>query len=164
MSLAYYINVIIHVLAAMFWIGGMLFLGLVGAPILREVEPPEVRQALFDKLGRKFRTVGWITVLIAVITGVGNLQFRGLMHWNGVLGSSAFWSTRIGLALAFKLIFLTLMLGVEAYHDFVIGPRAGRAVRGSPETLRLRARAIQLARVAGTAGIGVVAAAAVLAR
>ena len=33
MSLAYYLNVVLHVLAALFWLGGMSFLGVVGAPV-----------------------------------------------------------------------------------------------------------------------------------
>jgi putative copper export protein len=39
MSTPYYINVTIHVLAAMLWLGGMFFLGAVGAPVLRTIEP-----------------------------------------------------------------------------------------------------------------------------
>ena len=55
MSAAYWISVTVHVLAALFWLGGMLFLGLVGAPVLRAVEPPALRQRLFHDLGMRFR-------------------------------------------------------------------------------------------------------------
>lgn len=164
MPLAYYVTVTIHILAAMLWIGGMFFLAVVGAPILRDVQPPELRQAMFDRLGRRFRAAGWIAVLVAVVTGIGNMQFRGLLHWDGVLNSPQFWSTRLGMALAFKLGFVALMMAVEAYHDFVIGPRAGRAVPGSAEAMQLRTRARGLARMAGIAGLGVVVAAVFLAR
>lgn len=164
MPIAYYVNVTIHILAAMLWIGGMLFFALVGAPILRAVESPELRQALFDRLGRRFRTVGWIAVVVAVVTGIGNMQFRGWLHWNGVLDSPAFWATRTGTALAFKLAFVLLMILVEAYHDFVIGPRAGRATPGSAEALQLRTQAMRLARAAGVLGLAIVAAAVFLAR
>ena len=34
MPTAYYVSVTIHVLAVMLWLGRMLFLGLVGAPVL----------------------------------------------------------------------------------------------------------------------------------
>ncbi len=164
MSIAYYVNVTIHVLAAMLWLGGMFFLAIVGAPVLRQVEPAAMRVAMFDRLGRRFRTVGWITVAIAVVTGIGNMQFRGWLHWRGVLDSPAFWSTRTGTALALKLAFVLLMVVVEAYHDFIVGPRAGRATPGSVEAARLRARASWLARAAGLFGIGIVAAAVFLAR
>lgn len=164
MPLAYYVTVSVHVLAAMLWLGGMLFLAVVGAPVLRTVEPPALRQRLFDQLGRRFRTVGWITVAVAVATGMANLHYRGWLHWNGVFDSPAFWATRTGMALAAKFAFTALMLGVEGYHDFVIGPRAGRVEPGSPEALRLRRRASWLARAAGLSGIALVCAAVVLAR
>jgi uncharacterized membrane protein len=37
MPALYYVNVTIHVLAAMLWLGGMFFLGVVGAPVLRAI-------------------------------------------------------------------------------------------------------------------------------
>jgi len=164
MPLAYYVNVSVHILAAMLWLGGMLFLAVVGAPVLRGVEPPALRQQLFDQLGRRFRTVGWITVAVAIVTGVINLHYRGWLHWHGVWDSPAFWATRTGTALAAKLAFTALMLGVEAYHDFVIGPRAGTVTPGSDEAARLRRQASWLARVAGLCGVALVCAAVVLTR
>lgn len=164
MPLAYYVNVTIHILAAMLWLGGMFFLGLVGAPVLRGIEPPALRQQLFDQFGRRFRTLGWITVAIAVITGIENLRWRGWLHWHGVFDSPQFWSSRVGIALALKLIFTTLMLAVEAYHDFVIGPQAGSFAPGSPEALAHRRKAALLARFAGISGLVLVCAAVVLAR
>ena len=43
----YFINVTIHVFAALLWLGGMFFLAAVGAPVLRRVEPPALRAELF---------------------------------------------------------------------------------------------------------------------
>jgi uncharacterized membrane protein len=57
-SAFYYLNVTIHVLAAMLWLGGMFFLGVVGAPVLRAIDPPPLRQRLFQELGTRFRRVG----------------------------------------------------------------------------------------------------------
>lgn len=39
MPLGYYLTVSIHLLAALFWLGGMFFLALVGAPALRRLPP-----------------------------------------------------------------------------------------------------------------------------
>ena len=72
----YHLSVTLHVLAAMLWLGGMLFLAAVGAPVLRQVEPPALRAQLFRTLGQQFRTVGWIAILTLVVTGVGNLYFK----------------------------------------------------------------------------------------
>ena len=164
MPIAYYASVTLHILAAMLWLGRMFFLGIVGAPVLRHVEPAALRQQLFDGLGRRFRTIGWITVAVAVTTGIVNLHYRGWLHWEGVLDSAAFWRTTTGTALGAKLAFVLLMLAVEGYHDFVIGPRAGRVVPGSPDAARLRQQASWLARVAALCGLGLVIAAVFLPR
>lgn len=164
MRTLYFINVTIHVLAALLWLGGMFFLGVVGAPALRSIEPPALRQRLFHELGLRFRDIGWIAITILVITGVLNLYFRGWLHWTGVLGSAAFWHTALGHALAAKLIAVLTMITVSATHDFLLGPAAGRAVPGSPRAIVLRRRAARLARMNALVGVIVVIAAVHLAR
>jgi uncharacterized membrane protein len=163
-SFLYYLNVTIHVLAAMLWLGGMFFLGVVGAPVLRAIEPPPLRQRLFQQLGAKFRRVGWITIGVLVATGVLNLQFRGWLHWDGVLATRAFWRTSVGHALAAKLTAVVLMIAISAIHDFIYGPRAGRAIPGSPAALALRKRSALLGRVNAVLGVLLVVAAVRLAR
>jgi uncharacterized membrane protein len=164
MSRLYYANVTIHVLAAMLWLGGMFFLGIVGAPVLRTIEPPPLRQRLFQELGTRFRRVGWYAIAVLVVTGVLNLQFRGWLHWHGVLASSAFWKTGVGHALAAKLIAVVSMVSISTIHDFIHGPRAGRATPGSPEAIVLRRQAARLARLNALVGIVLVIAAVRLAR
>ena len=164
MSAFYWLSVTLHVLAAFVWLGGMLFLGAVGAPVLRDVEPPALRQRLFQALGERFRTVGWAMIATLVVTGVANMHFRGLLRWDGVLGSAAFWRTGLGTALAWKLATVAFMLVASAVHDFALGPRAGRAVAGSPEAIALRRRAAWLARVNAVVGVGLVIAAVRVAR
>jgi uncharacterized membrane protein len=84
----YELNITIHVLAAIFWLGGMFPLAAVGAPVLRAVEPSELRARLFRDLGRKARAWGWIAIAILLLTGVGNLYFAGLLH-RSALGDAA---------------------------------------------------------------------------
>lgn len=164
MSVAYYTNVTIHVLAALIWLGGMFFLALVGAPVLRSVEPASLRRELFDQLGRRFRSVGWITLGVLIVTGIGNLYFRGLLHWASIWANADFWRSGYGTALGLKLAAVTAMLIVEGYHDWVLGPRAGQAAPGSNEAAALRAKASVWARVAAMCGIVIVIAAVRLAR
>ena len=148
----------------MFWLGGMFFLGVVGAPVLRGIEPPAMRQALFQSLGLRFRRAGWIAIAVLVATGLVTLHYRGLLRWSGVLGDAAFWRTTLGHALAAKLAAVTVMLAASAVHDFVLGPAAGRAAPGSPAAVRLRARAAWLARVNALIAVALVVAAVRLAR
>jgi len=159
----YHLNVTVHVLAALLWLGGMFFLGVVGAPVLRRVEPPALRAALFKDLGLRFRGVGWIAIAVLLVTGVGNLWFRGLLSW-AVLGSAQFWATSYGHVLAWKLVAVAAMLVISALHDFVLGPAASAARAGTPEALRWRRWAALLARVNALVGLVVVIAAVRLAR
>jgi len=161
---AYYANVVVHVLAAMLWLGGMFFFGIVGAPVLRSLEPPELRQQLFHRLGLRFRTVGWWAIAVLLLTGLINMYYRGWLQWDGVLGAATFWRTAPGHALLLKLIAVTTMLVVSAIHDFRLGPRAGLATAGSPEAILLRRRAAILARINALMGVLVVIAAVRLAR
>lgn len=163
MPFPYYLSVTVHVLAAMLWLGGMFFLALIGAPVLRGVEPPELRSRLFDALGRKFRSVGWLTLGVLLLTGVINLYYRGAFRadaWR----TAEFWGSAWGRALAWKLVAVTVMLVVEGYHDWVLGPRAGQLVPGSPESLAMRRQASIYARVSAVCGVVIVIAAVRLAR
>lgn len=159
----YYLNVTIHVLAALLWLGGMFFFAAVGAPVLRKIEPPELRARLFRRLGERFRAVGWVAIAVLLVTGVLNLHFRGLLSASA-LTSGGFWSSRYGMALGWKLGSVAAMLAVQAVHDFAVGPAASRLPAGSPEMLVARRRAALLARVSAVLGIVVVIAAVRLAR
>ncbi|MBI2073074.1 MAG: hypothetical protein HYW06_07945 [Gemmatimonadetes bacterium] len=93
MPALYYASVTLHLLAALLWLGGTFFLAAVGAPVLRKVEPPELRADLFQKIGVQFRLVGWVSIMVLVITGMVNLYYRGLLR-GSVLGDPRFWSSR----------------------------------------------------------------------
>jgi uncharacterized membrane protein len=164
MRAAYLLNITLHVLAAMFWLGGMFFLGLIGAPVLRAVEPASLRQRLFNDLGLRFRTAGWIAIAGLLVTGVLNLWFRGWLRWDGVLGSSAFWASATGRVLALKLTTVTVILVIAAVHDFALGPTASRAEAGSDAAVTARRRAAWLARVNALVGTLLLVAAVRLAR
>lgn len=159
----YIINVTLHVFAALIWLGGIFFLALVGAPALRTVEPPPLRAQLFKEVGARFRTVGWICIIVLLITGLLNLRFRGFLSWD-MLGSARLWSTPYGKMLAVKLLAVTGMLVIQTVHDFFHGPAASRAAPGSEQALKMRRSAALMARVSAVLGIIVVLAAVRLAR
>ena len=159
----YLLNVTLHVLAALLWLGGMFFFALVGAPVLRKLEPAALRARLFAELGRAFRAVGWGAIAVLLATGVLNLHFAGVLR-GGRMGDAAFWSSAYGRALAWKLATVAVMLAVSAVHDFVLGPRAGRLDPGSPAALRARSRAAWLARINALVGLVLVFIAVRLAR
>jgi copper resistance protein D len=159
----YYLNVSIHVLAALLWLGGMFFLAAVGAPVLRKVEPAALRAQLFTALGHQFRTVGWITIAVLLVTGVANLHFRGLLRAD-LWMNPAFWGSGYGQALGWKLAAVVIMVSASAVHDFVHGPAASRLTPGTPEALAMRRRAAWLGRLNAVVGIVLVLAAVRLSR
>lgn len=159
----HYASIALHVLAAIVWLGGMFFFALVGAPVLRTVEPASLRNDLFQALGRRFRWIGWVVVIVLAGTGLANLWFRGLLAAD-MLRSAGFWASPMGRALAWKLTAVTAMIVFSALHDFVWGPRSGRLPAGSPDAARSRRVTSWLGRLNALAGIVVVLAAVRLAR
>jgi uncharacterized membrane protein len=154
MPTLYHATVFVHVLSAVVWLGGMFGLAVL-APILRKTDDPAARQRIFQAVGSRFRTVGWICIVLLVVTGIAQLQFRGWWGWV-IWGSADFWRTNVGHDLAAKLGLVTLMFVLQAVHDFRDGPRAGRIDPTSEEARRLRKRAALLARVNAVLGVGVI--------
>ena len=151
MSTAHHLTVTVHVLAAMVWLGGMMAFAIL-APALRSVEDEALRQRIFHLLGVRFRTVGWVCIAVLVVTGVGQLHFRawwGAAFW----GAPGLWRTGLGAALGWKLGTVAIMVGVQAVHDFWLGPRAGRARPGTDEARVLRRRAALFARANAVLGL-----------
>jgi uncharacterized membrane protein len=158
-----FVSVTLHLLAAMLWLGGTFFLAVVGAPVLRRVEPASLRSELFHRIGVRFRAVGWIAIVVLIVTGLLNLGLRGTLDAE-TLSSASFWQGRYGRTLAWKLAIAASMIALAAVHDFVLGPRASRIAPGSPEAPALRRRAAWLARLNAGLGIALVAVAVRLAR
>jgi uncharacterized membrane protein len=64
--IVYQLSVFLHILSAIVWIGGILFLALVVVPAMRGL-PPAERAALSGAVGRRFRTVGWACIGVVVV-------------------------------------------------------------------------------------------------
>jgi uncharacterized membrane protein len=158
----YHANVVLHVLAAVLWLGGLLFLVLIGAPAIRRTVPPEQRGRLFQQLEQRFALFAWSAILVLVLTGVGNLYFRGLLT-SGVLNTKAFWATPFGRTLGWKLGLAAAMILVSAAHDFVLGPLAAEA-EDLEQQRRLRRWAAGLARLNAALAVAVIVAAVLLIR
>lgn len=163
MGSLYTLNVTIHILAAFLWLGGMLFLAAVGAPVLRRIDDAELRSRLFREIGEQFRGVGWACIVILLVTGTVNLHYRGILSASAI-GSAELWASPYGRALSGKLMAVAAMIVISALHDFVLGPKATRLTPGSPEALSFRRRAMLFARVNALLGIAVVWAAVRLTR
>lgn len=152
----YLISVFLHIVSALVWLGGMLFLAVVAVPALRQLDAP-TRSRLMADVGRRFRIVGWVAIAALLVTGVGNAL--GRWGWPA-LSSVAFWRTGPGQLLAWKLLVVGLMWLLSALHDFWLGPRLtalGRQNLADPAIARLRRGTVWLARMEMVMGLTVVA-------
>ncbi len=148
MRTLYFLAVGLHLLTAIFWIGGQLFLALAVVPVVRQPAFRALSPALLQAMGLRFRTLGWITLGILILTGLINLAARGVTL--ELVLDPAFWRGAFGRALAGKLLAVALVIGLNALHDFWAGPRATRALAADPdgaEAARWRLRASWLARL-----------------
>lgn len=150
----------LHILAAVTWIGGMLFLSLVLAPVVRSRKAAPEFMALFRSAALRFRVVAWTAIGALLLTGPMLLLQRGIS-----LSAPSSWPyiVRLKLALVGVLLVLTVL------HDLVLGPRVSRTV-AIPESSRtawdhLVVRTARwLPRVSLLLALAVMVAASVLAR
>lgn len=144
----YIASIALHIIAACLWVGGMLFLVLVLVPALRRLQDRALAVQLMRETGRRYRSVGWATLVVLMFTGTTNLLARGI--GTATLLSPEFWRSPFGSVLAFKLGTVLIILILSALHDFFVGPRASEALRrqpNDPAALRWRACASWFGRV-----------------
>ncbi len=128
----------IHLLAVVTWLGGQIFLVLIARPVLQEgsraMDPPESLR----RIGRRFRTVTWVSVITLVITGAFNILNEG---------GSARIESAWGGVLMLKLFLVALLVGLTLIHDFILDPYATpRAAGGTrPASGSGTARRVQFA-------------------
>ncbi len=120
----------IHVIAAMLWVGGMLFFSLVLVPCLKPGLGEALRADVMRRVGLRFRVVGWISIVVLLMTGFLRLyqEGRALASYGTVF--------HLKLFLVFVMILLTLL------HDLVLGPKSIALSRsmGQPSPLQKKVR------------------------
>jgi uncharacterized membrane protein len=156
----YPILVGLHLLAAVAWIGGMLFLSLVLVPVLKREPYAAHRPTLFPIVARRFRSVVWLAIATLLMTG------PLLLHQHG-------WSLvdpeRWPSILSVKLSLVALVLAVNGAHDLVVGPRVSAVLQQPPASRSTLDRTLLawspwIARSTLLLGLAVLFAAAALAR
>lgn len=104
----------LHVLAAVSWIGGTIFLSLVLAPSYRALASKPDAGALFRTTAKRFRLVVWGAVAVLLLTGPMLVLSHG---W--ALFEPARWPSPLGGKLSLVAVLLLMTLA----HDLVLGPR-----------------------------------------
>ena len=118
---------IVHLLAAIVWVGGTVALVFVSVPPAQRLEGA-ARGAMLRELGRRWRPIGWIALGVAIATGS---WIAGLEHAFDTT------PTRFDVVLAVKGGLVGLLVAGAYLHDYVLGPGLARQIReGKPQSLR----------------------------
>ena len=136
MRTLYLLSVWVHVISAIVWIGGSVFLALILVPAMRQTEHRGVAASIVSWTGRRLRTIGWICFGLFIVTGTYNLGFRGYT-WGDLFDGSLF-AGPFGETLGIKLIIFVIILILSAIHDFYVGPKATALMREDPRSDRAR--------------------------
>ena len=129
----YLFSVFFHILASALWIGGMIFLITALIPAIKK-NPDKVN--LLYNISIRFRTAGWIALIILIITGWFQLYYRGAEFSADYFINNSFGK----IALSKIAVALTILI-ISAIHDFKIGIRAMEEWKINPsgeKTMRLR--------------------------
>ncbi len=152
----YHLSVFIHIISAVFWIGGMLFTAAVLVPASRHQLLADKKGQFFALVGTKFSRISWILFLILIITGITNLLARGYTFAD--LTTFSFWNSYFGSTLSIKLHLFGAVLILSGLHDFYAGPKAAELMDKEPEsdrTRRMRKLSSWLGRINLLLGLGI---------
>ena len=103
----------IHLVAAITWIGGLLFLWLVLRPVLSRLPVQAQGQEILHRVEERFKTVRWISLITLVVTGFFNILREG---------GAARLETNWGGVLLIKLLFVAIVVGLTWVNDYLIFP------------------------------------------
>jgi uncharacterized membrane protein len=111
-----YVVTWIHLLAAITFIGGWMFIQFVVRPSLTEgkAKPPSMEaMEMAKKVGQRFKTVGWVSLMALVFTGASQLLDES---------GSARIETSWGLIMMLKLFVFAIVGGLIFVHDLILDP------------------------------------------
>jgi putative copper resistance protein D len=133
----YFLNVWIHILAAAVWTGGLIYTAAVVVPFARSHQGEE-RQRILRGLARRFRWIAWGSIVVSVLTGIGNLVLRLTpiklsQIFNGEVFDPEKVERLIAIWLPWKLMLVIVMIGLMAFHD-ITSMRAAKRYEGSPDS------------------------------
>jgi uncharacterized membrane protein len=111
-----YIVTWIHLVAVITFIGGWLFFQLAVRPSLLEGKaksPTKEAMEMAQKIGQRFKTVGWVSLMVLIFTGASQLLDES---------GSARIETNWGLIMMLKLFIFAIVGGLIFVHDLILDP------------------------------------------
>ncbi|MCL4541677.1 MAG: DUF4149 domain-containing protein [Chloroflexi bacterium] len=129
----------LHLLAALFWVGGQLFLIAVVVPVLRSELTRQEQIRLAAGVGRRFAGYSLVALGVLVVTGIGlalehGVSVQGLFvnPWEQVL--------------IVKVVLVAMVIPITTLHGLVYGHRLARLGGASSAQPGLLAKQQQLVR------------------
>lgn len=119
-----------HIISAIFWIGGMLFLVLVVAPYLKTISDPKAKSQIYQVVGKQYRFWGWVAIITLLVTGPLIFTYLYGLPITAIF-DPGFHSSGFGKAVAYKLALVAIIVISSFVHDFWIGPKARNSPRHS---------------------------------
>lgn len=127
----------LHLLAAISWVGGMVFVFAILIPTLKQSTKPAKRLEIMKQVGRRFAVISWISIVLLLATGV----YKAWDRVQEEQASLAFWRV-----LSIKIVLVLTAIVLSVLHDFVWGPRLNLA-RASDDPNMVRRRVLVVARL-----------------
>ena len=106
------INNFLHLIAAVTWVGGMIYTILVLAPSQTAIDPSQ-RGKLFGAVAKRFTIIVWVSVIILISTGINKIPSLSLFNPDSKFD---FW-------LSIKLTVVLIMIINGILLTFVISPK-----------------------------------------
>lgn len=100
------VMLLVHILCAVIWVGGMVFAHFMMRPAAMPLDPP-VRLQLFRRAFERFFPAVWMIVALLLITGFGMI-FRG---FGGFATAPEYVNIMMGLGIVMMLAFGHLFFG-----------------------------------------------------
>ncbi len=138
----------LHMLATVFWIGGLAALSLIVLPAARKELDDAAYGALLANLQRRLNAIAWFSLAVLILTGM--FQMSSSPFYNGFLAIQNNWS----VAILTKHLVIGVMILASGYITWGILPAlqrtallraAGRTVNET-QALRLQRREVWLLR------------------
>ncbi len=137
-----YVVTWIHLVAVITFIGGWLFFQLVVRPTLLENKtktPSKEALEMAQKMGQRFKTVGWVSLMVLIFTGASQLLDES---------GSARIETSWGLIMMLKLFIFAIVGGLIFVHDLILDPYGaiGKSQRAEKATLLFAGKVVWVQR------------------
>jgi len=153
----YFLSVWLHILGAAVWVGGLIYTAAVAVPFALTHEASE-RQRILRGLARRFRWIGWGSIGVLIVTGIGNLTLRLTpVKFSQILNGDLFNPDKVEQLLAiwlpWKFMLVILMVGLMAFHD-ITSLQSAKKFEGSPDSApgnKMGSRAAALATLLAVA-------------